>query len=91
MEKIDIKEIPNYENLLNEIHLDKEYNVINKKTIDVDFDKSLETFELVIQRLADGKYFKGKYSNCHYDDFLIHGLFTECEKRTRVVTEVYYE
>ena len=91
MEKIDIEKIKDYINLLNGSDQTEEFEPVNLKTILVDLEKCYEEFELVIQRKYDSKFFKGQFSTSPYGHLEIDGLFTECKKRTRVVTEVYYK
>jgi hypothetical protein len=67
---------------------------VDRNLIDCDVDCSEETFEIIVKRLSDSKFFKFllyQY-DCDYDySKLLETKATETFKKERIITQIYYE
>ena len=83
--------IEDYERLSERIHHgsgDPEFKLVECILRTVDSEKSMSFSDLIIQRKADGKYFKGEYVECYAGEDYYEDEFTEVERKEQ--TTYYY-
>lgn len=68
-----------------------DYKVVFDDDICFDLGKKYAEKEVVVQRLADGKFFKFTYIYSDYHNHIQEQIAYEVEEKTRTITETYYE